>query len=61
MPFSDVVGSCIEAGHNSCCIGLSCQGSLSNNSNCFCDAECETVYGDCCRDVADDCQREGEK
>lgn len=41
--------------YSSCCTRGSCLGS---SSDCFCDVNCH-LFEDCCEDVPQDCQQQG--
>ena len=50
-----IIGSCVLAGHTSCCNNSTCKGSPAN---CYCDANCH-LFQDCCNDVPADCSQQG--
>ena len=55
---SSLPGSCIAAGHSSCCTtvngGSSCHG---RPPTCFCDPSCHE-FQDCCADLDEICELE---
>ena len=53
LPPSPVVGSCIDAGYDTCCITGDCAG-VPADSNCYCDSIC-LDFNDCCDDFHDIC------
>ena len=51
--FLTVVGSCIDAGYDSCCVSGGCEG-VPADSNCYCDSPCLN-FDDCCEDFQQIC------
>ncbi len=51
LVLDSAVGTCMAAGHSTCCVGGDCGGSPLS---CYCDANCH-MFGDCCQDVPTDC------
>ena len=49
------IGSCVQAGHTTCCDNSTCEGSPAN---CYCDANCH-LFQDCCIDVPAECSQQG--
>ena len=47
------IGSCINAGYDTCCTDGLCAG-VPEEANCFCDSIC-LLFNDCCADFDDIC------
>ena len=45
------LGSCLLAGHSTCCVIADDESCLGSDGICYCDAQCYDI-GDCCIDIA---------